>query len=129
LRRCNGSIGSPSRLVRSSSTEAEHASPCLHRLCEDYRVGAGVSGRDMPQWNPEEYAKHSTAQLAWARELIARLKLRGDESLLDVGSGDGKVTAEIAVALPRGRVVGLDGSSEMAEFARAHYDAGRFPNL
>lgn len=83
----------------------------------------------MHTWNPKEYAKHSSAQLVWARELIARLKLRGDESVLDVGSGDGKVTAEIASALPRGRVVGLDGSREMVEFARAHYDDARFPNL
>ena len=83
----------------------------------------------MPNWNPEEYAKSSAAQLAWARELIARLKLRGDESVLDVGSGDGKVTAEIAAALPRGRVVGLDGSPEMVNFARAHYETRRFPNL
>src|SRR6266487_82505 len=81
------------------------------------------------KWNPEEYAKSSEAQLAWARELIARLKLRGDESVLDVGSGDGKVTAEIAAALPRGRVVGLDSSPQMVQFARAHYAAKRWPNL
>ena len=83
----------------------------------------------MHKWNPEEYAKHSAAQFAWARELIGRLNLRGDESVLDIGSGDGKVTAEMAAALPRGRVVGLDGSHEMVEFARAHYDDERFPNL
>jgi trans-aconitate methyltransferase len=83
----------------------------------------------MHKWNPEEYAKHSSAQLAWARELIARLELRGDESVLDVGSGDGKVTAEIAAALPRGRVVGIDASREMVEFARAHYEEAKFPNL
>jgi len=83
----------------------------------------------MHKWNPEEYAKYSAAQLAWARELIGRLNLRGDESVLDIGSGDGKVTAEIAAALPRGRVIGIDGSHEMVEFARAHYDDKRFPNL
>ena len=83
----------------------------------------------MHKWNPEEYAKHSTAQLAWARELIARLKLGGDESVLDIGSGDGKVTAEIAAALPRGRVVGLDASPQMVEFARARHGGGRHVNL
>jgi trans-aconitate methyltransferase len=83
----------------------------------------------MHKWNPEQYSKHSAAQLAWARELIARLNLRGDESVLDVGSGDGKVTAEIAAAVPRGSVVGIDGSREMVEFASAHYDARRSPNL
>ena len=38
-------------------------------------------------WNPEDYAKNSSAQLGWAKELIARLALRGDEALLDVGCG------------------------------------------
>ena len=83
----------------------------------------------MHKWNPEEYAKHSSAQLAWARELIARLKLGGDETVLDIGSGDGKVTAEIAASVPHGRVVGIDGSPEMVKFAHAHFDDQRFPNL
>src|ERR1044071_3493163 len=46
-------------------------------------------------WNPSDYAANSAQQQGWARELIARLKLRGDERILDVGCGDGKVTAEI----------------------------------
>src|SRR6266404_2134777 len=83
----------------------------------------------MHKWNPEDYAKHSAAQLTWARELIAQLDLGGDELVLDIGCGDGKVTAELAGALPRGHVVGLDGSPEMIEFARAHYPHGQFPNL
>src|SRR5947209_20132786 len=83
----------------------------------------------MHKWNPEEYAKHSSAQLAWARELIARLKLGGDETVLDIGSGDGKVTAEIAASVPHGRVVGIDGSPEMVKFAHAHFDDQRVPNL
>src|SRR5687767_8216782 len=64
-------------------------------------------------WNPADYAANSAAQLAWARELITKLKLRGDERVLDVGCGDGKVTAEIAQALPRGEITGVDSSAEM----------------
>jgi trans-aconitate 2-methyltransferase len=45
-------------------------------------------------------------QQTWARELIARLNLRGDEHILDVGCGDGKVTAEIARRAAR---LGRDG--------------------
>ena len=57
-------------------------------------------------------------QQTWARELIARLHLRGDEHILDVGCGDGKVTAEIARAVPRGSVTGIDASAEMIAFAQ-----------
>jgi trans-aconitate methyltransferase len=48
-------------------------------------------------WNAEDYAQHSTAQLNRGRELIARLHLQGQETILDSGCGDGKVTAEIAL--------------------------------
>ena len=75
-------------------------------------------------WNAAEYAANSAAQQSWARELIARLRLRGDEHILDVGCGDGKVTAELARAVPRGSVVGIDASAEMIVFA-----AKSFPNL
>jgi hypothetical protein len=40
----------------------------------------------MMQWNPEDYAKNSGAQLVWAKELIAKLHLQGHETPLDVGS-------------------------------------------
>lgn len=81
------------------------------------------------QWNPADYAANSASQLAWARELIARLNLRGNERVLDVGCGDGKVTAEIARAVPRGAVIGADSSPEMIRFARAMFPPASFPHL
>jgi len=41
-----------------------------------------------------------------ARELIAQLHLRGGEHILDVGCGDGKVTADLARVVPEGRSPG-----------------------
>jgi len=80
-------------------------------------------------WNAAEYAANSVVQQAWARELIARLNLRGDEHVLDVGCGDGKVTAEIARAVPHGSVVGIDASVEMIAFGRKQFPTKRNPNL
>jgi len=80
-------------------------------------------------WNPRDYAANSAAQLAWARELIARLCLRGDERILDVGCGDGKITAELARSLPRGSITGVDASREMLRFAREHFPPQKFRNL
>ena len=71
----------------------------------------------MIKWNPAEYARQSSHQQAWARELIAKLKLTGRESVLDVGCGDGKVTAELAGQISAGQVVGVDSSPEMVAFA------------
>ena len=81
------------------------------------------------KWNAADYAANSVAQHAWARELIARLNLRGDEHILDVGCGDGKVTAEIARALPHGLVTGIDASPEMIEFARENFPSPNYSNL
>ena len=81
------------------------------------------------KWNAADYAANSTVQQSWARELIAKLKLVGDEHILDVGCGDGKVTAEIARALPRGSITGADTSPQMIEFAKKNFTTREFPNL
>ncbi len=80
-------------------------------------------------WNPQDYAQHSEAQLKWARELRSRLDLRGNESVLDVGCGDGKITADFAATLSQGQVVGVDSSPEMVAYATRTYPASQYPNL
>jgi len=81
------------------------------------------------RWNAADYAANSAAQQIWARELIAQLHLRGNELILDVGCGDGKVTAELARAVPKGSVTGIDASPEMIRFARKTFPSGKHPNL
>ena len=80
-------------------------------------------------WNAEDYKQHSKNQQKWARELIARLKLKGTEDILDIGCGDGKVTAEIASYLPNGSVVGIDNSTSMIGLAKKNFRAGLHSNL
>src|SRR6188474_563268 len=77
----------------------------------------------MAKWDAEDYAKNSSQQAKWARELMDRLALRGEEWVLDVGAGDGKVTAELAGRVPGGRVGGIDQSAEMVQFARERFAA------
>jgi trans-aconitate 2-methyltransferase len=80
-------------------------------------------------WNPEDYAQNSEAQLKWARELRSRLALRGNESVLDLGCGDGKITADFAATLSQGKVVGVDSSPEMIAYAQRTYPTSKYPNL
>jgi len=80
-------------------------------------------------WNAADYAANSSSQQAWARELIARLQLRGNERILDVGCGDGKVTAELARGVSKGAVTGIDSSPDMIRFARKTFPASKTPNL
>lgn len=80
-------------------------------------------------WNPSDYAANSASQLVWAHELIAQIELRGDERILDVGCGDGKITADLCRAVPRGSVVGIDSSPEMIRFATGKLSGPLFTNL
>src|SRR5277367_1683085 len=82
-----------------------------------------------PKWNAADYAANSVVQQTWARELIAGLNLRGDENVLDVGCGDGKITAEIARHLPNGFIAGADASAEMISFAKKTFPSKKFLNL
>lgn len=77
-------------------------------------------------WDAADYAQSSSAQKKWADELLSGLSLKGREVILDVGCGDGKITAEIASRLNNGSVVGIDQSSEMIELAQKRY---RLSNL
>lgn len=80
-------------------------------------------------WNAADYAKNSQAQLQWAKELISKLNLQGNESLLDVGCGDGKITAALAKILQDGLVYGIDANLDMINFARKNYINHEYKNL
>lgn len=71
-------------------------------------------------WDAETYHRVSGPQEAMALEVIDRLDLRGDETVLDAGCGSGRVTALLLERVPRGRVVGVDASPTMIEHAREH---------
>jgi len=81
------------------------------------------------QWNARDYAEHSSEQLRWAEQLIAKMRLRGNEALLDIGCGDGKVSAHLASCLPEGSVFAVDSSQEMTDLAARRYPRASFPNL
>ncbi len=81
------------------------------------------------QWDAADYERHSSSQQQWARDAIRALKLAGDERVLDIGCGDGKVTAELAARIPDGSVLGIDSSETMIEFAHRRFPPALFPNL
>lgn len=81
------------------------------------------------KWDPRDYHKNSSSQQRWAQELLAKLNLKGSEKILDIGCGDGKITAELCARVPRGLVVGIDNSKEMIDFAQELFPVCEFPNL
>lgn len=72
------------------------------------------------EWNSAAYHRLSGPQVSWGKKVLARLQLRGNETVLDAGCGTGRLTAELLEALPDGRVVGVDLSRNMLRSARGH---------
>jgi trans-aconitate 2-methyltransferase len=70
-------------------------------------------------WDASTYDRVSDVQAEWARAVLDRLPLRGDETVLDAGCGSGRVTSMLLERLPHGHVVAVDGSASMVEHARA----------
>ena len=69
------------------------------------------------EFDGTKYAQASTHQKEWGTRLIEELELQGHESVLDLGCGDGTLTAQIAELLPTGRVTGIDSSQGMIDTA------------
>jgi trans-aconitate 2-methyltransferase len=74
-----------------------------------------VTTRD---WDAATYERVSGPQLEWAGQVIDRLELTGDETVLDAGCGSGRVTKLLLERLPRGHVVAVDSAPSMVEHAR-----------
>jgi trans-aconitate 2-methyltransferase len=83
----------------------------------------------MTEWDAGGYARISELQQAMSVEALSLLELRGDERILDVGCGNGCVTAKIATRVTKGSVLGVDSSSQMISYASSHFSSGTYPNL
>src|SRR5262249_39372866 len=75
----------------------------------------------MTEWDAAGYAHISSLQKAMADEVVALLDLKVSQRILDVGCGEGKITAQILERARDGAVVGVDPSHDMIQFARTHF--------
>lgn len=72
------------------------------------------------EWNATSYHTLSNPHVGWGDRTLARLPLRGDETVLDAGCGSGRITAMLLERLPEGRVIGFDRSANMIAEAAAN---------
>lgn len=73
-------------------------------------------------WNANDYDATNAGIIALGAEVMDRLQLNGDETVLDAGCGTGVLSSELAGRLPRGHVIALDGAPQMVEFARSRFE-------
>jgi trans-aconitate 2-methyltransferase len=70
------------------------------------------------EWDADTYDAIADPQYEWGLEVLERVELTGDETVLDAGAGSGRVTEKLVERLPEGRVIALDGSEDMIRKAR-----------
>jgi trans-aconitate 2-methyltransferase len=73
---------------------------------------------DPRSWDGAAYDRLSTPMERLGREVMDRLELRGDETVVDAGCGSGRLTELLRERVPDGRVIGVDQSASMIDAAR-----------
>jgi trans-aconitate 2-methyltransferase len=73
---------------------------------------------ELLEWDASTYDSLDLPHKRWGRGVLDRLRLKGDETVLELGCGSGRDTELLLAALPRGRVVAVDGSLQMLERLR-----------
>jgi trans-aconitate 2-methyltransferase len=69
-------------------------------------------------WDAATYERLAAPLTAMGTDVLDRLVLRGDETVLDAGCGTGNVTRVLLERLPRGRVIAVDAAPSMVWQAR-----------
>ncbi|MBJ7519262.1 MAG: class I SAM-dependent methyltransferase [Solirubrobacteraceae bacterium] len=75
-------------------------------------------------WNAPSYDRVATGVVALGHEVLDRLTLAGDETVLDAGCGAGAVTEQLVARLPRGHVIAVDASPAMVALATERLGEG-----
>ena len=77
------------------------------------------------QWNAALYSDNTAHHRAFDDHILGPVTIEATNSLLDLGSGAGDLTAKLATAVPNGSVIGIDASlplitTSTTRFADAH---------
>jgi trans-aconitate 2-methyltransferase len=85
-----------------------------------------MSSAETPrEWDAATYQRVSTPHQGWGAEILDRVPLHGYETVLDLGCGSGRVTEQLLERLPRGHVIGIDGSAAMVAEAERRIGSDR----
>lgn len=70
-------------------------------------------------WDGKYYASHSEMQFIMAKETLKQIDFPAQAKILDIGSGDGKVTHYLSQIAPECTIIGLDRSPSMVVTSQA----------
>src|SRR3954469_25768281 len=83
----------------------------------------GTHGQDA--WDPGTYLRFGGERARPFADLLARVRVEAPRTVVDLGCGEGALTASLAARWPGARITGIDSSPEMLAAAAAHAVPGR----
>ncbi|MFD2091668.1 trans-aconitate 2-methyltransferase [Blastococcus deserti] len=89
------------------------------------RLAATSSGGRSAAWDPAGYLRFAGERARPFAELVARIAADAPTTVVDLGCGEGSLTASLAARWPAARVTGVDSSPEMLAAAAAEARPGR----
>ena len=87
--------------------------------------GAGPPTSASAAWDPVRYLRFAGERARPFAELVARVTAESPATVIDLGCGEGALTASLSQRWPGARVVGVDSSATMLAAATAHAVPGR----
>jgi trans-aconitate 2-methyltransferase len=88
-------------------------------------IAASPSGGTPAAWDPATYLRFGGERARPFVELVARVGAESPRSVVDLGCGEGTLTASLAQRWPGSRVTGIDSSATMLAAAASHATPGR----
>jgi len=82
-----------------------------------------------PDWDPLIYEKLYIPQQEDGKILIDKININKTDSILDIGSGTGNLTFELAKRAINGRVLGIDLSKNMIEYSKNSAEYSTLKNI
>jgi len=76
-------------------------------------------------WDPAAYLGFAGERARPFADLLARVRAAAPRVVVDLGCGEGALTASLAQRWPTARIIGIDRSPEMLDAAAAHAVPGR----
>jgi trans-aconitate 2-methyltransferase len=67
----------------------------------------------MPVWDPQQYARYTSFRSRPFVELVGRIPAEKPSQIVDLGCGDGSLTATLAERWPAAAIEGIDSSPDM----------------
>jgi trans-aconitate 2-methyltransferase len=83
------------------------------------------TGTASAAWDPVRYLRFAGERGRPFAELVARISAESPATVVDLGCGEGALTASLAQRWPGARVTGIDSSATMLAAAEAHAVPGR----